>query len=338
MLTQTRYTTIVSIASYILAATALILVIKKGLLGALLAGLLVYSLVHSLSPFLESRLTGKGGKMLAVAALSIIIITLLSLGIWGSVVFFRSEAGTPEALLHKMAVMIDTSRDQLPAWIRGRLPAGVEALREMISAWLHEHAVEARKIGEETGRVIARLLIGMIIGAMVALHDTMDIHSHKPLARALGMRVSNLSDAFWRIVSAQVRISAINAALTAIFILIVLPAFGVKLPLSKTLVIVTFVAGLLPIIGNIISNTFLVIVALSYSLQIALASLLFMAIIHKMEYFLNAKIIGSRINARAWELLIAMLVMEAIFGLTGVIAAPVFYAYLKKELADHDLI
>jgi len=34
----------------------------------------------------------------------------------------------------------------------------------------------------------------------------------------------------------------------------------------------------------------------------------------------------------AWELLVAMLVMEAAFGLPGLIAAPIFYAYLKTEL------
>jgi predicted PurR-regulated permease PerM len=61
-------------------------------------------------------------------------------------------------------------------------------------------------------------------------------------------------------------------------------------------------------------------------------------VIHKLEYFLNAKIIGSHINARAWELLAAMLVMESVFGMPGIIAAPVLYAYVKKELADRGLV
>jgi predicted PurR-regulated permease PerM len=118
----------------------------------------------------------------------------------------------------------------------------------------------------------------------------------------------------------------------------VLPLAGVHLPLTKTMVAITFFAGLLPVIGNLISNTMIVIVGLSHSLAIALASLVFLVVIHKLEYFLNAKIIGSRINAHAWELLIAMLVMEAIFGLPGVVAAPVLYAYAKKELQDQGLV
>lgn len=37
-------------------------------------------------------------------------------------------------------------------------------------------------------------------------------------------------------------------------------------------------------------------------------------------------------HARFWELLLAMLLLEAIFGLQGIVAAPVFYAYIKDEL------
>jgi predicted PurR-regulated permease PerM len=120
--------------------------------------------------------------------------------------------------------------------------------------------------------------------------------------------------------------------------MVILPLAGVHLPLSKTMIAITFFAGLLPVIGNLISNTVIVIVGLSHSLSIAIASLGFLVVIHKLEYFLNAKIIGSHINARAWELLTAMLMMEAIFGLPGIVAAPVLYAYLKKELQDCGLV
>jgi predicted PurR-regulated permease PerM len=47
---------------------------------------------------------------------------------------------------------------------------------------------------------------------------------------------------------------------------------------------------------------------------------------------------GGQINARAWELLLAMLVMDAIFGIPGVIAAPIYYAHLKNELTAKNLI
>jgi len=106
----------------------------------------------------------------------------------------------------------------------------------------------------------------------------------------------------------------------------------------KSLILLTFIAGLLPVIGNLISNTVIVVISLSHSLPTAMLSLLFLVTIHKLEYFLNAKIIGMQINARAWELLGAMLMMEALFGIPGVIAAPVFYAYLKTELSNAGLV
>jgi predicted PurR-regulated permease PerM len=104
------------------------------------------------------------------------------------------------------------------------------------------------------------------------------------------------------------------------------------------MIVVTFLVGLMPVLGNLVSNTIIVVISLSNSLYIAAASLVFLILIHKLEYFVNARIIGGQIQARAWELLIAMVVMEAAFGVQGVIAAPIIYAYVKKELTDRELI
>jgi predicted PurR-regulated permease PerM len=327
-----------TIASYLLAAAALVLVLYQGLLAALFSGLLVYSLVHVLAPVLGKNISDQRARMIAVAILGALIVLLLSLAVWGTVGFFQSDAGSIEVLLKKMADIVEASRHQMPRWLKDYVPANAEALREAITDWLRAHAVQAQTIGQQAGRVVAHLLIGMAIGAMAALYDTTARPDYKPLAAALHARVVNLHKAFRSIVFAQVRIAAINAVFTAIYLVVVLPLAGIHLPLTKSMIAITFFAGLLPVVGNLISNTVIVIVGLSHSLAIAFASLLFLVVIHKLEYFLNAKIIGSHINARAWELLAAMLAMEAIFGLPGVIAAPVFYAYAKKELADRELV
>ena len=57
-----------------------------------------------------------------------------------------------------------------------------------------------------------------------------------------------------------------------------------------------------------------------------------LAIVLFLVVFRQARIVGARISAQAWELLLAMLLMEAAFGLAGVIAAPIVYAYVKDEL------
>ena len=258
--------------------------------------------------------------------------------IWLAIEYFLSDAGSLGNLLKKLADLLDQARAQIPPWMASYLPESAEALQEALTHWLREHAVEAKNFGQEAGRLIVHLIIGMVIGGLAATHNTTRTEAYQPLAKALHQRVINLHTAFRQIVFAQVRIAAINTLFTGLFLAVALPMAGVHLPFVKTLILITFLAGLLPVIGNLISNTVIVIVSLSQSLTIAVIALLFLITIHKLEYFLNAKIIGTQINARAWELLSAMLIMESLFGLPGVVAAPVFYAYIKKELVAAHLV
>jgi predicted PurR-regulated permease PerM len=178
----------------------------------------------------------------------------------------------------------------------------------------------------------------MIVGALLSLQKAAPNPDRRPLAQDIARRATRFATAFQRVVFAQVWISLINTLFTWVYLDVVLPAFGVDLPLVKILVMLTFVVGLIPIIGNLLSNTAIVIVCLSNGIPVAIASLFFLIVIHKLEYFLNARIIGSHINARAWEMLIAMLVMEAAFGITGLIAAPIIYAYYKEEMRGKGLV
>ncbi len=328
----------VEIASWILIGAALLLVLRLHLLTALLSGLLVFALVHMIAPMLQRRFFGRQPRMVAVALLAAVIVGLITAAVVGIIVFLRSEAGSWPTLLHKIADILERAKAALPAWAVDYMPGTVDELQENLLEWLNSHASELRLAGTETLRTLAHILIGMIVGAMLALHEAVDPAASRPLTAALAARATRLGDAFRRVVFAQVRISLINTAFTAMYLVVVLPLFGVHLPLTKTMIAITFVAGLLPVIGNLISNTVIVIVSLAYSVHIAIASLVFLVVIHKLEYFLNAKIIGTQIQASAWELLIAMLAMEAAFGLPGVVAAPIYYAYVKAELAARGLI
>ncbi|MET0357319.1 MAG: AI-2E family transporter [Cellvibrio sp.] len=325
------------IASYILMAGALLVVLMNGLLVALFAGLLVHSLVLILSPKLDEQV-GKGrARLVSVSLLGTLIITALTLAVWGAITFFQSEAGSTHALLQKMADIVEASRAQCPVWICSHMPDNSEELRELITNWMREHAQEAKTLSTDASHTLVRILLGMIIGAMISLHRPATLPT-APLASALLARVKTLSRAFKKVVFAQVKISAVNTFFTGIYILVVLPLLDVNLPMAKSLVVITFVVGLLPIVGNLISNSILVIVALPFGIAVAAWSLVFLIVLHKLEYFLNAKIIGTQISAKAWELLITMLVMESIFGIAGVVAAPIFYAYAKQELVNRQLI
>ncbi len=316
----------------------LLLALWLHLLPALLAGLLVYELVHVLAPLLRRRLSDERSRLVAVVLLASLIVGIVTAAVVGAVAFFRSDSSSLPPLLQKMADIIDGARYALPPWINEALPGDADALREALTHWLRAHAQELRLAGTEAGRAFAHILIGVVIGAMVSLRETSAVRVQLPLAHELSERTARLGLAFRSVVFAQVRIAALNALFTGIYLALVLPAFGIHLPFTKTLIAVTFLFGLVPIVGNLLSNAAIVIVSLAASLQIAVASLVFLIVIHKLEYFLNAKIIGSRIQAHAWELLLAMLVMEAAFGLPGVVAAPIYYAYVKYELTARGLV
>lgn len=327
------------IASWVLAGMSLLLVLLLHLLPALLSGLLVYELVHILvARFPVSRLSGYRAKLLVISLLAIIIVACLFLLIWSAVHFFRSGTESIPALLKKMAEIIDGSRRVLPDWLVSYLPGDVEELKQRTVRLLHEHAGEVEVAGREAGRMAAHIVIGMVIGALVCLREAVPMHEYRPLGRAMVERTGRLSRAFRAVVFAQVRIAAVNTFFAWLYLGVILPLLGIHLPLIKTMVAITFVTGLIPVAGNLVSNTVIAVVSLSYSLGAALGSLVFLVVIHKLEYFLNARIVGSQIRAQAWEILLSMLVMEAAFGIAGLIAAPVFYAYVKSELTDRGLV
>ena len=326
------------IAAWILAGATLLFVLLFQLLPALLAGLLVYELIHILTPYIARKLPGDRAKLIAIAFLVIAIVGLLTLAGAGLVAFFRSDSGSLTVLLSKMAQIIEDSRKIFPAWMLTHLPADAEAFRQQAAEWLRTHSVDLQVVGKEAGRMVAHIILGMVIGGSVALRDAAHDDEFKPFAHALVGRAALFGDAFRRVVFAQVRIAAINACFTGLYLLVLLPILGVGLPLVKTMIAITFVVGLIPVAGNLISNTIIVIVSLSQSLIVALGSLVYLVVIHKFEYFLNARIVGNQIRANAWELLIAMAMMEAAFGLAGIVAAPIYYAYVKSELRARELV
>jgi len=327
------------IIAWCLSAAALLLLLYLKLLAALIAGLLVYTLINALTPLLRTRmLWGDGPRLLAVSLIAGAVIALIVLlGVFISSFLRESNESIP-ALINRMAEIIEQSRDQMPVWVSENMPEDAEQLRITLVEWLRANAGVFQVAGTGLGRVLAHILIGMVIGVLLSLETVVTSPTRAPLSAAIAQRAVRLSVAFRRVVFAQLWISAINTLLTAIYLVFVLPMFGIQLPFTKTLIVLTFVAGLLPILGNLISNTVIFIVSLSHSLAVAVAALGYLIVVHKLEYFLNARIIGSHIRARAWEMLMAMLVLEAAFGIPGLIAAPIYYAFMKDELRGKGLI
>jgi predicted PurR-regulated permease PerM len=327
------------ISAWILTGLTLLLVFPLHLFSALMSGLLVYELVHLAAPLLNiTKISHSRAKVVVVGLLAALIVAGLAALTWKTVELFRSEEANVLTLLKKMAEILDDVRAKLPAWALEGLPENVEDFNGAVAQSLREHATAMQEAGKGIGLTMAHVLIGMVLGAIVSLNAETEEGGRQPFAAALVERARRVSQAFRSVVFAQVRISALNTLLTFLYLMVALPAMGIHLPLVKTMVAITFLVGLLPVVGNLISNTIIVVVSLSFSFSVAIWSLAFLVVVHKLEYFLNARIVGGHIHARTWELLLAMLLMESAFGIAGLMAAPIYYAYVKKELSDRRLV
>lgn len=327
-------------ASWVLAAVGLLLVLKVGLLGGLLAGLAVYTCTHALARRMPQGHESPFARQISLALVTVLLVLLLILGgVWIAGFLGGQGSGVGlSALMLRMAEILSELKQILPAWATENWPSSVYNLNQAVIDFLKSHATDVQTAGKDLATTLTRVLIGMVLGGMVALSQVGNPTARAPLADALSTRMERFSRSFAQVVSAQVKISLLNTGFTALFLLVVLPLTGNSLPFTKTMIVITFIAGLIPVLGNLISNTVITVIALSVSIWVAAAALAFLIIIHKVEYFLNARIIGGQVQAKAWELLAAMLVMEACFGLPGVIAAPIYYAYLKEELRQQALV
>jgi predicted PurR-regulated permease PerM len=182
------------------------------------------------------------------------------------------------------------------------------------------------------------LLAGLVVAASVFLNPTWTVENDPLIApgsfyasvtRELAIRFKNLYQSFAIVIGAQLVISSINTGLTAVFL--VCNGF----PYAVLLVMLTFVCGLLPIVGNLVSNILIVGVGFMVSPRAAIFALIFLVVIHKLEYFLNSKIIGKRINNPMWLTLIGLVVGERLMGVAGMIFAPVVLHYVKVEASAY---
>jgi predicted PurR-regulated permease PerM len=236
----------------------------------------------------------------------------------------------------------DTSIPSASAWAQKRqidLPfSDFESLRQVVINTLGEEANYLRNVANVAKATTTNLvfsILGIVAAASLFLKTGLDPHrgTHRVknnlysiCCEQVSRRFRDFYRSFATVMGAQITISLINTALTAIFLM------AVHMPHTGLLIAVTFLCGLVPIVGNLLSNTIIVFVALTVSLKLAISALVFLVVIHKLEYLLNSKIIGDRIRNPVWLTLIALILGERLMGIPGLILAPVVLNYLRVEM------
>jgi len=290
---------------------------------ALLAGLLSYTILDLSHRRVTKWLRRENLRWAAVVAFAIVGV----LGGWSVVYFVQNALRTLPELLVELWPQLHALADRYQV----TLPFGDTAeLRDLAVRSITDNFEALTK----TGGLLTERVFHVVLGVFIAVLAFTSSAAPPPEGDSLGDRLwSELSTrvrlfmhSFELVFGAQVAISAINAALSGVFLV----ALG--FPNAGFLVVATFLLGLLPIIGNLLSNTLIIGVGVTLSLEYAVLSLVFLVTIHKLEYFLNSRIVGGTIRLPMWQTLLAILVGEVVLGVPGIVIAPALIHYVREEL------
>jgi predicted PurR-regulated permease PerM len=209
----------------------------------------------------------------------------------------------------------------------------VESLKASIVEMMKDEFLFVGNFARTATTQIIFILIGIVVAVSLFLNPRVEKYSDKPkepnlfvaITDEIRIRFQLFYRSFETVMGAQILISAINTFLTAMFVL------AVSLKHGTVVIGLTFLCGLLPIVGNLISNSIIVGIAFTISPRVAILALGFLVALHKFEYFLNSKIIGDRIKNPVWLTLLALIIGERLMGIPGMILAPVVLNYVKVE-------
>jgi predicted PurR-regulated permease PerM len=268
--------------------------------------------------------------------IALILFVVLVLGTAAAAIYFTRAA------ILALPDVADTSIPSASAWAQKRqieLPfTDFDTLRDTVIDALKQEAHYLQSVAHFAGSTFGMLVlsvIAIVIAASLFLKPAFNPDSkidgpannlYAVSTAEISARFRDFYQSFATVMGAQLTISLINTALTGVFLLVV------GLRHAPLLIALTFLCGLVPIVGNLVSNTIVTFVALSVSLKLAIAALIFLVVIHKLEYFLNSNIIGQRIRNPVWLTLIALVVGERLMGIPGLILAPVILNYLRVEM------
>lgn len=181
----------VLIASYLLVASTLLLVMVRGLLPGLLCVCLGFLLTRWLAPRLVrlrrhlpgGRKARRSGQALAATVVIVAPIVLLALALSHSRSYLLSAPLQYRELLDFMARTVLELRVKLPPDMAAQLPEGAADIQRAIAAYLAGKAGMLATTGRAWLGGLLHAYVGLLIGALAAVRPSVPMRG--PLVRAL---------------------------------------------------------------------------------------------------------------------------------------------------------
>lgn len=202
------------------------------------------------------------------------------------------------------------------------------------------YAADVAKSAAAIGRMFLSALIGLILAIVYFLDEERirafrDGLSSKTLFGTLVRWFEHLAESVSLTVQLQLVVAACNAVLTLPVLLLI----GV--PHVPALMVLIFVSGLIPVVGNLISGA--VLVVLAYQVKGWLGVSLFVGltfVLHKIEsYYLNPRLTARHVALPGFVLILSLLAWEHLLGFAGLfVSFPFLYLVgkIRSEFLAED--
>ncbi|MBV8465946.1 MAG: hypothetical protein JO218_08370 [Burkholderiales bacterium] len=303
--------------------------------SALLAGLAGFGLTRWLSNMAPMKRLPNRVVVIAfaLAAAPFIVVKVVSS------VFGHNLSGIMDetaGLWHKLLDETFALRQGLPDAIKPWVPDSQDEVQHRLVGLVSSRSAQLMEAGRLGFGILMHTIFGWLLGIAAAASHSAPVPG--PLLRAWYRRWEGMAAVFGRVARGQIWVALANTLFTTLFLLVIAPTAGWAFPFRSSLILITFLASLIPVAGNLVSNSLLLLVGLGVSLGAGIAAMVFMVVVHKMEYLVSARVVGNANHVAAWELIAAMLSAELMFGPIGLITATVLYPYLKQELRAAGLV
>lgn len=269
------------------------------------------------------------------AFLVVLSVMLTGLGLVG---FFSAGA------IKRVAIEL---RDQLPQRIAMlREHPWYLALEEYLpdsedlAKSAERYAADVAKSAATVGRIFVSAVVGLIL-AVVFFIDQERIEAYRntlnprSLFGTLVRWAEHLAESVSLTVQLQLVVAAVNAVLTLPILLLL------GMPSIPWLLVLIFVTGLIPVVGNMISGWILIFI--SYQVKGWLGVVLFVVltfILHKVEsYYLNPRLTARHVQLPSFVLILSLIAWEHLLGFAGLfVSFPVLFlaGKIRSEFAEED--
>ncbi len=190
------------------------------------------------------------------------------------------------------------------------------------------------------GANFLQILIGIILAVSFFANVNAAIPNNNwgKFIDAIKFYLNNIFNSFKTVMQIQILVAILNTLSLFLLSFLIAPIFtGDIMPYWYILLPLSFILSLVPVLGNVVINIIIFIVAINISLVFTIISIIYFFITNKLELVIIGKILGHRTNVPFLFIALSMFLGELIFSsLLGILFGIVSLLTIKSIMESFE--